>query len=56
MQSGSLYSHLEIAAQEDSLEDDLTPLVLGLKRTGHLNGSIRIMRTSAAEEVKAGIR
>ena len=42
--------------QDDNLEDELLPLVLGLKRTGHLGDSIRIMRTSAAEEVKVGIR
>ena len=39
-----------------TLEDELTPLALGLKRTGHLSAAIRLMRSAAAEEVKAGIR
>ena len=50
---------LEAEEEEEgliTLEDELTPLVLGLKRTGHLSAAIRLMRSAAAEEVKAGIR
>lgn len=42
--------------ESTSLEDELTPLVLGLKRTEHLAAAVRLMRSAAAEEVKAGIR
>lgn len=50
-----------VAAQDEedallSLEDEMTPLVLGLKRTGHLSSAIRLLRSAAAEEVKVGIR
>lgn len=41
---------------EESLEDELMPLVLGLRRTDHLAAAIRLMRSSASEEVKSGIR
>lgn len=40
----------------DSLEDELTPLVLGLRRTDHLSASIRLLRTAAGEELRAGVR
>ena len=50
---------IEAEMDEDGLallEDELTPLVLGLKRTGHLSAAVRLLITAAAEEVKAGIR
>lgn len=50
---------VEAEQEEDAsetLEDELTPLVFGLRRTGHLSAAIRLMRSAAAEEAKAGIR
>ena len=50
----------EVAAgapgEGNELDEELMPLILGLKRTGHLSATVRFMRAAAAQEVKAGIR
>ena len=46
----------EVAGEGNDLDEELTPLILGLRRTGHLSATIRFMQAAAAQEVKAGIR
>ena len=46
----------EAAGEGNDLDEELTPLILGLRRTDHLSATVRFMRAAAAQEVKAGIR